>query len=60
MAGSDIKAKPWRVLRSLDPASSAMLFGNQADGEGMASSFNLWFRDVFEGIYLQGGSIFNA
>jgi len=37
-----------------------MLFGSQADGEGMASSFNLWLRDVFEEIYLQGGSIFNA
>jgi hypothetical protein len=60
MARSGIKAKPWRVLRSLDPASSAMLFGNQADGEGMASSSNLWLRDVFEGIYLQGGSVFNA
>jgi hypothetical protein len=48
------------VLCSLDTASSAMLFGNQADGEGMASSFNLRLRDVFEGINLQGGSIFNA
>jgi hypothetical protein len=37
-----------------------MLFGNQADGEGMASSLNLWLRDVFEGINLQGGSVFNA
>jgi hypothetical protein len=60
MARSGIKAKPWRVLRSLAPASSAMLFGNQADGEGMASSYNLWLRDVFEEICLQGGSVFNA
>jgi hypothetical protein len=42
-----------RVLRSHDPASSAMLFGSQAGGEGVAYSFNVWLRDVFEGIYLR-------
>jgi hypothetical protein len=48
MASSGLKAKPCRVLRSLDPAPSAMLFRNQADGEGMASSFDLGLRDVLE------------
>jgi hypothetical protein len=48
MASSGLKAKPCRVLRSLDLAPSAMLFRNQADGEGMASSFDLGLRDVLE------------